>query len=153
MVDEKEVSRPHQFRYCSIAVALTLVIFGGLYSIAQEGAVVFFAGSISLTGIPFWLILRKQENFQSSVARLWSIHAWVNVGAFACALIMAANASASVNFFAVCFGLALVVFHIGLLLKATSIARQRREFVDFFSLAALYLCPLLLAIGILYFDT
>ena len=153
MTSDDTVDRPEQYKYCLIAVVLTWVIFGGLYSIVQEGAVVLFAASISLTGIPFWLILRNKENFQSSVAHLWSLHAWVNLGAFVCALIMAANASESVNFFAVCFGLALVVFHLGLLLKATNVARQRREFVDFFSLAALYLCPFLLAIGILFFDT
>ena len=66
---------------------------------------------------------------------------------------MSENASDSVNFLAVCFGLGLVVFHVGLLIRATIIVRQKREMVDKFALLALYLCPLLLAIGIIFFDT
>lgn len=150
MACEDEVYRAPQINYCLMAVAITFVIFGILYAMEQIGPVAVFAASISLTGIPFWLIVKRQKQFCSGVAPLWAIHAVVNLISFI--IVCISPASLGWFLFVVFLGFGLIIFHIGLLVRATIIMRQKRELVDQFTLASLYLCALLLAIGIIFFD-
>ena len=78
MADEDEVYRQDHLQYCMYAIAFTLVIFGVLNSLKLGPLVWLFAASISLTGIPVWLMLKGKPQFRSSVALLWAIHAGVN---------------------------------------------------------------------------
>ena len=153
MSGENEVYRSQQINYCLSAIAITLVIFGILYSIVQGGAVVLFAASVSLTGIPLWLMLKNNDRLRSGVLPLWGIHAGINLGAFVIVFIVVGDDIYGVIHFGMNYGIWFVLLHIGLLVFATIEAVQRRLLFESFALAALYLCPLLLAIGILFFDT
>ncbi len=150
MVDEDEVYRQDQLQYCMYAIAFTLVIFGVLYSLKLGPTIWLFAASISLTGIPVWLMWKNKPRASSGVAFLWAFHVGVNGQTWPVLSRWVEKPPIHWNNAAVGFGIASIVLNIGLLVWATIVARRRRELFDYFALAALYLCALLLAIGFLF---
>jgi hypothetical protein len=151
MVDEDEDYRQDQLQYCLYAVAFTLVIFGVLYSLKLGPAIWLFAASISLTGIPVWLMLKGKPQFRSSVALLWMFHACFNMSTWEVLSRWVDKPPVNWNNAAIGHGILSIILNIGLLIRATIVARRRRELFDYFALAALSLCALLLAIGFLFF--
>lgn len=151
MADEDEVYRQDQLQYCLYATAFTLVIFGVLYSLQLGPVVWLFAEAISFTGIPVGLMLKGKPQFRSSVALLWAIHAGVNGATWAVLSRWVEKPPINWNNAAIGHGIASIVMNIGLLVWATIVACRRRELFDNFALAALYLCPLLIVIGFLFF--
>ena len=151
MADEDEVYRQDHLQYCMYAIAFTLVIFGVLNSLKLGPLVWLFAASISLTGIPVWLMLKGKPQFRSSVAFLWAIHAGVNGNTWAVLSRWVEKPPVNWNNAAIGHGILSIILNIGLLVWATIVARRRQELFDHFALAALSLCALLLAIGFLFF--
>ena len=151
MADEDEVYRQDQLQYCLYATAFMLVIFGVLYSLQLGPAVWLLAEAISFTGIPVWLMLKGKPQFRSSVALLWVIHACVNGNTWAVLSRWVEKPPINWNNAAFGHGIASIVMNIGLLVWATIVARRRSELFDNFALAAIYLCPLLIVMGFLFF--
>ncbi len=151
MADEDEVYRQDQVQYCLYAIAFTLVIFGVLYSLQLGPAVWLFAKAISFTGIPVGLMMKGKPQFRSSVALLWAIHTGVNAATWEVLSRWVEKPPINWNHAAVGHGIASIVLNIVLLVWATIVARRRRKLFDSFALAAMYLCPLLIVIGFLFF--
>ena len=151
MANEDEVYRQDQVQYCLYAIACTLVIFGVLYSLQLGPAVWLFAEAISFTGIPVGLMMKGKPQFRSSVAILWAIHTGVNGATWAVLSRWVEKPPVNWNNAAIGHGILSIILNIGLLFRATIVARRRRELFDSFALAALYLCPLLIVIGFLFF--
>ena len=151
MADEDEIYRQDQLQYCMFAIACTLVIFGGLYSLQLGPAVWLFAEAISFTGIPVGLMMKGKPQFRSSVAMLWAIHTCVNAATWEVLSRWVEKPPVNWNKAAIGHGIASLILNSGLLVWATIVARRRRELFDNFALAAMYLCPLLIVIGFLFF--
>ena len=153
MASKDEIDRSQQINCCLKAIAITVVIFGILYSIERGGAVTLFAVSISWTGLPFWFMVKRYQQIQSGVAHLWAIHSGVNLCGWLMAIFLVEYAREVGLFLVLILGFGLILFHLGLLARATFIVREKGEMVDKFALSALLLCPLLFAIGIIFFET
>ena len=151
MADEDEVYRQDQVQYCLYAVAFTLVIFGVLYSLKLGPAVWLFAASISFTGLPVGLMMKDKPQFRSSVALLWTLHTCINGATWEVLSRWVEKPPINWNNAAIGHGILSIILNIGLLVRATIVARRRRELFDYFTLAAMYLCPLLIVIGFLFF--